>query len=175
MRPFNIRVIALAFCVFLAVGAEYGMAARITTSSPKSTTKLPAEKTGLFANVNYPGLGVGFLYKNYAFELRAQALEHTKMTSLRASQFFQTGKTGRYVYLGVEAGGFQYDDDTYTSEGTILGGFLGLEYFFTRHFSFTVDMGPYYASATKDQISESVFDVVGNTSINFYFKGLRHE
>ena len=57
------------------------------------------------------------------------------------------------------------------TKGTITGAYLGIEYFLSKHFSVTLDAGPYYASASNGQLTNDVFDVVANTSVNFFFKG----
>ncbi len=135
------------------------------------------ELTDTTIGLNYPGIEARALFKSWAFSLRAQATTDTSAVGARVAKFVNLGHPRRYYYIGGELSHFEYvPDEAHATErktkGVITGAYLGIEYILSKHVSFNIDAGPYYVSASNGQLSADVFDVVTNTSINFFFKGL---
>jgi hypothetical protein len=75
-------------------------------------------------------------------------------------------------YLGVEANYITFDTDGISGTGYMGAIFVGGEIFFSRHFTFNLDVGPCYLRLTDSEFSDlSVdgIDYVANLGIHIYF------
>ena len=98
----------------------------------------------------------------------------------RVYRFFKAGQKlqpyagleGDYVSAKLKDGG-SYGGGSldYSASGSALGGFGGVEYYFLKRLSISLDAGPYFVSLKEKQTSlkDSGVDFVINTSVNFYF------
>lgn len=125
-------------------------------------------------SLNYPGVGLKYQFINRnLLELRFQFLNEEKdETSLFGFRYYRTFDLKRIVYyLGAELSLFDYKlrNLDCSSAGYILGVFLGIEKFVYKTLSLNLDIGPYFAIANVENITETEFDFVLNASINFYF------
>jgi len=131
-------------------------------------------------SINYPGIGLKYIYYTNIFELKFQYLTQEEYnTTLFGLKYYKISNliknTGLFYYFGGEGAYFKHSErylsnDFNTANGWLFGLYLGFEKFFSKKFSVNFDFGPYVAMATISDYSSSGFDFVLNTSVNYYLE-----
>ena len=135
-------------------------------------------ETGPYVSLLWPGIGVGWAGEKWRGEARAQWVNgnseegRTGYVGFRANRRFRLKPKLRW-YVGTEGGVFQHEDDSnFQTDGLVFGGYLGVEKFFGKRFSFTFDIGPYWAETESQQdITGSEVDAVANAALSWWWGG----
>ena len=118
-----------------------------------------------------------FFGDHWAGEFKMQFDDDISIAGLRGLRYFQS-ETNVPLFVGLEGDVISFETTQVAEKkkgsGYAAELFMGGEYFFSRRFSFQMDIGPAYIHLSEefgdDEFSAEGWEVVANFAINFYFR-----
>ena len=154
---------ALLFGSFFLAGSAFAQA-----GDPEAS---PIHQGAVAAGINYPGLGLRYFMTDlYMAEARAQTTGNVTLGGARLCRYFEP-LSKVYPYVGLEADYLSFRGAAGRGTGYSQELFAGGEYFVSREFSVSMDVGPAYLELSDQNSSASVsgLQFVANFGINYYF------
>lgn len=142
-----------------------------TKKEDSDTEQYNFHRNHWFAGVLYPGVTLGYQNKYLSLELRGFQGNNIQLFGPRISFVLGRLNTVRF-YGGTDLYKVrEFEGELTEGDGYMGGVIFGLQKYFSPHFSFTLDSGPYYISLQDDLSRREVdgLEFVINTGINFHF------